>query len=178
MQTMRDQIVARIARYGEGKAFSAKNSLDIATRTTIDVALASLTQSGRIRRVRRGLYDVPYVNPALGGPLSRDIHEAAQAIARRQRWKTLPDRAWAANLLGLSSPFQTRTTQGHLRTGEKAALIVQALRHLGKEAVGPTEIAKLRSDLSLAEKRKLEKDARFGADWIYELAKKIAETAA
>ena len=40
MQTMRDQIVARIERLGEGKAFSAKDFLDIASRTTIDMALA------------------------------------------------------------------------------------------------------------------------------------------
>jgi hypothetical protein len=36
---MRDQILARIKRLGEGKAFSAKDFLDIATRGTIDVAL-------------------------------------------------------------------------------------------------------------------------------------------
>ena len=32
---------ARIERFGEGKAFSAKDFLDIASRTTIDVTLAS-----------------------------------------------------------------------------------------------------------------------------------------
>ena len=32
MQTMRDQIVARIERLGDGKAFSAKDFLDIASR--------------------------------------------------------------------------------------------------------------------------------------------------
>ena len=43
MQGMRNKIVARIERLGEGKAFSAKDFLDIASRTTIDVTLASLT---------------------------------------------------------------------------------------------------------------------------------------
>jgi len=103
MQTMRDQIVARIERLGEGKAFSAKDFLDIASRTTIDVTLAELTLDGKIRRVRRGLYDMPRVNPSLGGKLSPDIDEAARAIARRQRWKIVPEGAWAANLLGLST---------------------------------------------------------------------------
>jgi hypothetical protein len=59
MQTMRNQIVARIGRLGTGKAFSAKDFLDIASRTTIDVTLASLTQRGG---VRRGLYDMPKIN--------------------------------------------------------------------------------------------------------------------
>jgi hypothetical protein len=39
---------------------------------------------------------------------------------------------------------------------------------LGKDAIGPCEIEKLRSTLSHAEKRRLVKDARFGVDWIYE----------
>lgn len=202
MQTMRDQIVARIERLGEGKAFSAKDFLDIASRGSIDMALASLTRSGTIRRLRRGLYDMPKVNTALGGKLSPDIDEAAQAIARRQRWKIMPEGAWAANLLGLSTQVPAKIiylTDGpnndvaigrrsiHFKHARpkvmaglegKFALVVQALRHLGKEGIGPREIEKLRSALSPAEKRRLVKDARFGVDWIYEVAKKIAEKTA
>ena len=199
MQTMRDHIVARIDRLGEGKAFSAKDFLDIASRTTIDVTLASLVHSGKLRRIRRGLYDMPKINPALGGQLSPDIDEAARAIARRQRWKIVPEGAWAANLLGLSTqvpskiiyltdgpnndvPIGRRSIQfKHARPKAmaglegKIALVVQALRHLGKDGVGPREIATLRSALSPAEKRKLVKDTRFGVDWIYEVANRIAE---
>jgi hypothetical protein len=202
MQTMRDHIVARIERLGEGKAFSAKDFLDIASRTTIDVTLASLTQGGKIRRVRRGLYDMPKINEALGGKLSPDIDEAARAIARRQKWKIVPDGAWAANLLGLSTqvpskiiyltdgpnnevPIGRRTIHfKHARPKAiaglegKFALVVQALRYLGKEGVGAREIETLRRVLSVAEKRKLVKDARFGVDWIYEVAKRIAENVA
>ena len=56
--------------------------------------------------------------------------------------------------------------------------MVQALRHLGKESVGPREMASLQAALTPAEKRKLVKDTRFGVDWIYELAKRIAEKVA
>src|ERR1700692_4635832 len=101
MQTMRDQIVARIERFGEGKAFSAKDFLDIASRGTLDMELSSLTRGDTIRRIRRGLYDMPRINAALGGKLSPDIDEAARAIARRQKLKIVPEGAWAANLLGL-----------------------------------------------------------------------------
>src|SRR6202522_3075877 len=169
MQSMRDQIVARIERLGEGRVFSAKDFLDIASRGTIDMALGSLTRSGIVRRIRRGLYDMPKVNPTLGGKLSPDIDEAAQAIARRQRWKIVPEGAWAANLLGLSTQVPEKIvylTDGpnnavplgrrsiyfkHARPKAlagldgKFALVVQALRHLGKEAVGLSEIATLRA---------------------------------
>jgi hypothetical protein len=202
MQTMRDKIVARIERLGEGKAFSAKDFLDIASRGTIDMALSGLTRDGTIRRIRRGLYDMPKVNPALGGKLSPDIDEAARAIARRQRWKIVPEGAWAANLLGLSTQVPSKIiylTDGpnhevpigrrsisfkHARPKAlaglegKMALVVQALRHLGKDNVGESEIATLRQKLSQAERKKLVKDTRFGIDWIYEVAKRIAEKAA
>ena len=202
MQPMRDQIVARIERLGEGKAFSAKDFLDIASRGTIDMALGSLTRSGIIRRIRRGLYDMPKVNPTLGGKLSPDIDEAARAIARGQRWKIVPEGAWAANLLGLSTQVPAKIiylTDGpnnevligrrsihfkHARPKAMAglegkfALVVQALRYLGKEGVGAREIETLRRTLSSAEKRRLLKDTRFGVDWIYGVAKKIAEKTA
>jgi hypothetical protein len=43
--------------------------------------------------------------------------------------------------------------------------------------MGPAEIEKLRSTLTPAEKRKLIRDTRFGADWIYDVAKTLAEEA-
>lgn len=202
MQTMQDKIVARIERLGEGKAFSAKDFLDIASRGTIDMTLSGLTRNGTIRRIQRGLYDMPKVNPALGGKLSPDIDEAARAVARRQRWKIVPDGAWAANLLGLSTQVPSKITYltdgpnhevligrrtihfKHARpkamTGPegKIALVAQALRYLGKDGVGAREIDTLRAELTPAEKRQLVKDTRFGVDWIYEAAKQIAEQAA
>jgi len=202
MESMRDHIVAKIARLGEGRVFSAKDFLDIASRTTVDVTLASLAQAGKIRRLRRGLYDMPRVNAALGGELSPDIDEAARAIARRQRWKIVPEGAWAANLLGLSTQVPSKIiylTDGpnkevligrrtikfkHARPKAlagpdgKIALVVQALRHLGKENVGPHQIDTVRASLTPAERRKLVKDARFGVDWIYDVAKRIAEQSA
>lgn len=163
------------------------------------MALSGLAREGTIRRIRRGLYDMPKINPSLGGKLSPDIDEAARAIARRQKWKIVPEGAWAANLLGLSTqvpskiiyltdgpnnevPIGRRTIQfKHARPKAiagldgKFALVVQALRYLGKDGVGAREIDKLRSALTAAEKRKLLKDTRFGADWIYEIANRIAE---
>ena len=179
MQTMRDQILTRIKRLGEGKVFSAKDFLDIASRGTIDMALAGLTRLGTIRRIGRGLYDIPTVSDALGGILSPDIDEAARAIARRQHWKIMPEGAWAANLLGLSlqvpskivylsdgpnKDIQISRRSIHFKHARpkamaglegKIALVVQALRHLGKQGVSKRDIETLRSALSNSEKHKL-----------------------
>ena len=196
---MRKRILARISRLGPGKAFTAKDFLDIASRGTIDMALASFAREQKIRRVRRGLYDLPKVNPVLGGQMSPDIDEAAQAMARRQRWSIVPAGAWAANLLGLSTQVPAKIvylTDGpnkavqvgrrtvyfrHARPKViaglkgKSALAVQALRHLGRYRVGRGEIARLKSALSASDKRKLVKDTRFGVEWIYAVARRIAQ---
>jgi hypothetical protein len=202
MQTMKEKVLARIHHLEAGQVFSAKDFLDIASRGSIDMALSSLSRVNQIRRVRRGLYDRPKVNPALGGTLSPDIDESARAIARKQRWKIVPEGAWAANLVGLSTQVPAKITyltdgpnkevaigrrvihfkharpKGIAGLEGKSALVVQALRHLGREAVGRREIETLRSALSAPEKRKLLKDTRFGTDWIYDAAKRIAENAA
>jgi len=134
--------------------------------------------------------------------LSPDIDGAARAIARRQRWTIVPEGAWAANLLGLSTQVPAKIiylTDGPSKEVEigrrsihfkharpkamaglegKLALVVQALRHLGKESVGTREIETLRAKLSPKEKRRLLKDTRFSVDWIYEIARQIAEKSA
>jgi hypothetical protein len=186
-------------RFEPGKVFSAKDFLDIASRTTIDVVLAKLATEGKIRRIRRGLYDMPKFNLALGGKLSPDIDEAARAIARRQRWTIVPEGAWAANLLGLSTQVPSKIiylTDGRTkeiqigrrsihfkhagpkvmaRLEGKLALVIQALRYLGQDNVGAREIETLRSVLSPRERRQFLKDSRFTLDWVYSVAKRIAE---
>ncbi|MCZ2152873.1 MAG: DUF6088 family protein [Bryobacterales bacterium] len=198
MQTMKEQILRRIEKMPPGSVFSPKDFLDIASRGTADMTLASLLKEGRIRRIRRGLYDLPRNNPSLGGELSPDIDGAARAFARNHRWKIVPDKAWAANVLGISTQVPAKIiylSDGpskkleigrrtvffkHARPSvlasldSKAGLVVQAIRDIGKEHIGPAEIRKLRSQLSPAELRKLVKETRYSTAWISEIARQIA----
>jgi hypothetical protein len=197
--TMKGRISARIDGLGPGKAFMAKDFLDIASRGSIDVALASLTSAGKIRRIRRGLYDLPIVNPDLGGELSPDIEEASRTIARRNRWTIIPSGPWAANLLGLSTQvpakivylsdgpskkvslgrryiqFKHARPQSLGSGDRKSVLVVQALRYLGKDGVDDQALSVLRRSLSGSERKQLLKNTRFGVDWIHRVAKKLAE---
>lgn len=149
--------------------------------------------------MQRGLYDSPKVNASLGGALSPDIDESARALARRYRWKIVPDGAWAANLLGLSTQVPAkivylsdgpnkkitlgrRTIQlKHARPQSfstesgKSTLVIQALRYLGKDHVDDSVIIRLRGILTQPERRQLIKATRFGTDWIYAAAKKVTE---
>jgi len=199
MESMKNHILKRIDKMERGSVFSAKDFLDLASRSSIDVLLSKLAKGGTVRRIGRGLYDLPKFNPDLEAELSPDLHEAAQAVARRQRWKIVPEGAWAANVLGLSTQVPSKITYltdgpkhqiavgrrtisfKHARpktltgSGEKFSLVVQALRYLGKQGVGPREIEHLRAALTAPEKKKLLKDTRFGTEWIYDIAKRVAE---
>jgi hypothetical protein len=197
---MKNRILDRIRRFEPGRAFMAKDFLDIASRGTVDMTFSALLRDRVIRRVRRGLYDVPKVNPDLGGTLSPDIDQAARALARRHRWTIVPEGAWAANLLGLSTQVPAKIiylsdgpnqkvqlgrrtihfkhARPHILGQEQGmtALVIQALRYIGKQGLDDALIRRLRSLLPEAEKRRLVKAARFGVDWIYETSKKVAES--
>jgi Family of unknown function (DUF6088) len=198
MNTMKNKVLDRIRRFEPGHAFMAKDFLDIATRGTVDMTLSALLRDRAIRRVRRGLYDVPKVNPDLGGTLSPDIDQTARALARRHRWTIVPEGPWAANLLGLSTQVPAKIVylsdgpNQKIQLGRRpihfkharpqalgheqgmAALVIQALRYIGKEGMDDAFIQRLRSLLPEAEKRRLVRATRFGVDWIYETAKKVA----
>lgn len=200
MPTMREKIARRIARLAPGATFTPKDFLDIASRGSIDVALAGLLAENRVRRVRRGLYDRPKISAVIGGELSPDLDRAARAMARRFRWRILPDGAWAANLLGISTQvpakavylsdgpfkkvavgkrtlhFKHARPQAFAAGRGKPALAIQALRFLGKTGTDRKTVLHLRRLLTQAEKRKLVDATRFAADWIHEAALKIAGT--
>ena len=198
-KSMKNRVLERIDRFAPGHAFVAKDFLDIATRGTVDMALASLVREGKVRRIRRGLYDIAKSNPALGGVLSPDIDQTARALARRHRWTIVPEGAWAANLLGLSTQVPAKIVYlsdgpnkkiqigrrtlsfKHARPhvlGEQegtSALVVQALRNIGQKHLDARLVLRLQTLLSDAEKRGLIKATRFGIEWIYAIAKKIAK---
>ncbi len=199
MKSVQDKILSRIQRFGRGQAFSTKDFLDLATRTSVDNALSALAKQSVIRRVTRGIYDYPRVNPKLGGILSPDYDAVAQAIARKNAIRLQPSGAWAANRLGLSTQVPAKIiylTNGDSRTykvgthtlqfkrvspkdlGPKngiSGLVIQALRYLGKARVNAATIANVKDRLSESDRKTLLRETRYSSDWIYETAKLIAQ---
>jgi hypothetical protein len=198
MKSVSDKILARIRRRGRGLAFSSKDFLDVGSRASVDQTLSGLTKAGEIRRITRGIYDYPRVNPALGGQLSPDYDSVAHAIARRNGVRIEPSGAWAANLLGLSTQvpakivylsngtsrtyqvgkqtiaFQRVSPKDLLPKSGPSTLVVQAIRYLGQDHVDDSVVGQLQDRLSPAERKALLRDARYSADWIYEVIKRIA----
>ena len=200
MNTTKQKIWSRIQRKSAGElqwVFSAKDFLDLASRAYADLTLANLVKDGEIRRIARGLYDLPKTDPILG-LLATSLNQVAKAIARKFGWTIFPHGATAANILGLSQQVPGRLvflSTGPTRTipvGKTAisfkhaalkdlkakhyssVIIIHALLHIGQANVDDHTIAYLRKNLSPIEKRHFVQDSQYGSDWICDLAKTIA----
>jgi hypothetical protein len=103
-------VLDRIRRTRCPWVWTPNDFLDLGTRSAIDKALQRLALSGDIRRIDRGLYDLPRVNSLTGQPSSPDYTAIIEAVARREKARFLPDGITAANQLGLTDAVPARVT--------------------------------------------------------------------
>ena len=82
MESLEDKIMQRIREKELGWAFFKNDFGDIGHLNTIDRSLRRLEEKGFIRRIMRGLYDMPRFSKLLNKQLGPDIHQTAKAIAR------------------------------------------------------------------------------------------------
>ena len=197
MQTIDAKLISRIYGSGRGSAFTPNDFFDIGRRGAVDKALSRLTAKGTIRRLARGLYEYPREHPELG-TLSPDIEKVAEALAGKDRIRLQPAGAYATNLLGLSEQVPAKVvflTDGPSRTvkigqqeiqlrrttprnvaaaGRLSGLLMQALRHLGKEHITPARIEHLKRALPAKERSLLLKDLRLAPAWMHPLFRELA----
>ncbi|MCC7142245.1 MAG: hypothetical protein IT349_09110 [Candidatus Eisenbacteria bacterium] len=183
-------------RRGNGSVLLPSDFLDLGSREGVDLALHRLTKKGRIRRLTRGVYDYPKIHPKLG-PLWPSAETVATALAGRDHTRLQPAGAYAANLLGLSEQVPARVvflTDGPSRTvrigpmviqlrrttprnmaaaGRLSALVIQALRHLGKANVTEERIAHLKRSLPAAERGKLVRDIKLAPAWMHPILREL-----
>jgi hypothetical protein len=103
-------ILDRIRRDKSVRVWTPNDFLDLATRPAVDKALQRLAHSGDLRRIDRGLYDLPRVNALTGKPNTPDYTAIIEAVARREKARFLPDGITAANQLGLTDAVPARVT--------------------------------------------------------------------
>lgn len=185
-------ILDRIRSGASGRVFSPADFLDLGTRATVDQALSRNCRAGRIRKIARGLYDVPR-DHALLGHLAPDRSALLDAVARRDGAKIFSTGAHAANALGLCDQVPMRAV--YLTTGRSrkirvgasdiqlkstparylavknhmSGIVIQALRWLGRKNVDADVIARLRRNLSADDRLALLQDARYAPGWIADI---------
>jgi hypothetical protein len=160
--------------------------------------LHRLVKNGALRRLARGLYDYPRIDPNLG-PLSPTIDAIVKALKGRDNIRLQPSGGYAANLLGLSEQVPTKIvflTDGPARkvqlgkqvimlkhttpramatAGRVSGMVIQALRHIGQRHVDDSTVVRLRKRLSVDDKKQLLQDIRYAPAWIVAIMRRVAK---
>ena len=200
-QGIEDKVISRIYGRGRGWAFTKTDFVAEFGEANIHQALSSLAKVGKIRRVRRGVYDYPRYSELLGRQLSPDLDQVAHAMARKFNWRIQPSGDAALNLLGLSTQVPGRWVYLSDGPGRKykigdhslvfkksvlkdvgfkyreSGLVVQALKALGRDHVDGKVIKGIRQQLEPKSCERILKDTRSVTGWIYETIKRICKEA-
>lgn len=192
-------IKTRIMNSPDGSVFTTVDFADVIENSRVGVILSRLEEDGVIRRVMRGIYDKPVYNDFLKEYLAPSPSLVAEALARNFGWTIVPCGDTALNILGLSTQvpaawsyvsdgtykeytydnttikFKRTTNKEISKLSYKTALIVQALKALGKDNIDDTIINKLKNDLTDEEKYTALLEAKAVTSWIYEYIKQICK---
>ncbi len=174
-----DQLIFSILRSSRRSAvFSPRQLEKCGSSTAVRKALSRLVKSGKIRRIRQGLYDLPRSHPIIGqttpNPMAvvRTLMDGSSA-----QWQF--SGAYAANALGLSEQvpakiviltngvprrmslgkltlaFRRAAPRNMLGAGRRSGLVFQAFRYLHGSSAMSRHIARLKKDLDVSTKRDL-----------------------
>lgn len=88
--------------------WTAADFVDIGSRAAVDKALQRHVASGALRRIDRGLYDLPRKNAVTGRTAVPDYRAVIQAVSRRDNARVVVDGMTAANDLGLTTAVPGR----------------------------------------------------------------------
>ena len=191
------EIEDRITGYKKGTVFTAFDFFDIASTDATNKALSRLMKDGKIRRLMQGVYDVPEYSALINEFAAPRIDNVARALAQKYNWTIAPAGETALNSLHLSTqvpnvwkyvsngpnrdysvldiPLSFRNVKQREITGfsEKTAMVIQALRAIGKDNIAEQDIRELRRQLNKTEKQKLKSECRVASSWIVDAVRDI-----
>lgn len=96
-------IQARVSAGLPRSVWTPADFLDLGGRDVVDKTLQRLVVANQLRRVDRGLYDMPEYNTLTQQSSSPDPRQVIEAIARRDKIRLLVDGMTAANDLGFTN---------------------------------------------------------------------------
>lgn len=203
MAGIASKIMRKVRGHGRGNlVFTWKDFQDFGARGSVDQALARLANAGKLRRVARGMYDLPRDSKLLRGPAPANTDAVIDAVQRHDGVTIKPDDLAAANAFGLTTAVLVQPryrTSGGRRTikvgkstiklwpaGRKleswldtpAAPIVQALVWLHDRKLDHDDnaIAKLRDRSTPAAREALARGLHTLPGWAVPLARYITRT--
>ncbi|HNW08272.1 MAG TPA: DUF6088 family protein [Verrucomicrobiota bacterium] len=182
-----------------GSVFSARHFADLGGQDAIRKALSRLVKAGKIRRIRRGLYDLPRSNPIVG-QTAPDIMATVRVLMDGSHAQWQFTGAYAANALGLSDQvpakiiiltdgvprkvslgkltliFRRAAPRNLLGAGTRAGLVIQALRYLKGSPDVAKHVDRLKRDLDASTKKDLASLNSKLVVWMRPLVRQITQT--
>jgi hypothetical protein len=190
IDTYHEKIKERITTSKRGTIFIISDFADISPIPTIKKVLSRLAEDKTIRRIMRGIYEYPNYNAFLDEYVAPSPHEIAKALGRNFGWTIVPYQDAALNMLGLSTQVPaswTYATNGPYKEysygnvtiqfkhtshkditnlSAKSALIIQALKAIGRENLNEKIIRQLSGILTPAEKLSIPEETKHSSAWI------------
>jgi hypothetical protein len=105
---LKDRVRERMAGKAPEGVWTPPDFLDLAPREAVDKALQRLAAAGDIRRIDRGVYDMPKLNALTGKSTVPDYRKVIDAVARRDHLRILVDPLTAAYQLGWTTAVPAR----------------------------------------------------------------------
>ena len=194
-----NEIMNKILQAPHGTGFTASDFSELAEPRTIGKSLERLAASGKIRRVLRGVYDRPQYSELLQEYEAPSPVGIAEALARNYHWAIVPSGQIVLNQLGLSTQvpaawifisdgpyksyqmggiplrFKHSTNKNISGMSFKSAMVIRALKELGRDDVQDPVIGKLRSQLTPDEKQHLYCESQRATAWMRPVIRKICE---
>jgi ribosomal protein S19E (S16A) len=195
MQSIEKKIELSIKNRPKGSLVFPNDYLGYGSSDAIRKALDRLEDKQVIVRVAQGIYVRPKISKLLG-PLIPSVEEIAEAIAKRDRIRTIPSGSYALNTLGLStqvpmnivlltdgSPreikvgkriikFKKTTPKNLLAKGQISRLVIQALKEIGNGNVSKQEEEKIINLLKKENEKDLKNDIVLAPVWIQKIMNK------
>jgi hypothetical protein len=193
--SIEESILKRIEALPLGALLMPADFSDLGSSEAVRISLFRLQKEGLIRRVAQGIYVRPKISKLIG-LLLPSAEEVAEAIAKRDRIRTVPTGSYALNALGLStqvpmnivlltdgSPreirvgkrkikFKKTTPKNLLAKGKKSRLVMQALKEIGNGKVTAQEENKIIDLLRKEDEKDLKHDIALAPVWIQKIMKK------
>lgn len=200
MENISSNIYNRILQFNSDYVFIANDFFDISNYETVRKTLNRLTAQGKIRRILKGIYYNPKYIDIIQEYEAPSINEVAIAIARKYNWTIAPSGNTALNLLGLSTQipakwsyisdgryvsflldnnitieFKHRTNGEISNMSTLTAMIIQAIKTIGKDKITDEEIQHLQKKLSDKDKKNVLEESKTTSAWVYSIIQKICE---
>jgi hypothetical protein len=195
LQSIEKQIEKVIKSKPRGLLVLPADFLLYGTSKAVQKSLERLEEKQVIVRVAHGIYVRPKISKLIG-PLTPSAEEVAEAIAKRDRIRTVPTGSYALNALGLStqvpinivlltdgSPreikvgkrtikFKKTIPKNLLAKGKISRLVIQALKEIGNGKVTEDEEIKILDILKKENEKVLKNDIALTPVWIQKIMNK------